>query len=157
MANTAEPRKRLLVAGPDPEDRDLTTRALTALGYDIVARSSSGLEAIEAVRRLRPDLIFVDVRLSGTLDGTGAARAIDEIYGIPAVVVAGERTDGFGRAPGSLPYVVLRKPYDLADMEAAVVTALPTPAPDRDRGPARDPTADRGGLFALLHPSREET
>lgn len=157
MTCAPESRQRLLVAGPDPEDRELTVRALTALGYDVVApvaRARSGLEAIDAAARHRPDLVVVGLTLPGTLDGAGAARAIDEIYGIPAVVVAGEGREGFGRTPGSLPYVVLRKPFDLHDMEAAVETALGRPASERERGPEWPPTADRGGL---LRPAAHET
>lgn len=139
MTNTAEPRQRLLVAGPDPADRELTVRALSGLGYDVVARASSGLGAIEAAARHRPDLILVNVRLSGALDGPGAARVIDEIYGVPAVVVAGEGQEGFGRTPGSLPYVVLRKPYDLHDMKAAVEQALRRPTPEIGTGGSSGP------------------
>lgn len=152
MTNTPESRQRLLVAGPDPEDRELTVRALSALGYDIVDQAPSGLAAIAAAARHRPDLVVVDLTLPEALDGAGAARAIDEIYGIPAVVVAGE---GFGRTPGSLAYVVLRKPFDLHDLEAAVETALHRPAPERDRGREWPPTADRDRAFAQLYPSRE--
>lgn len=157
MKKAPEPRQRLLVAGPDAEDRDLTARALSALGFDVVARSPTGLEAIEDAARHRPDLAIVDLALPGALDGAGAARAIDEIYGIPAVVVAGEGREGFGRSPNSLPYVVLRKPFDLHDMEAAVETALHRPAPEGDRRARWARTADRDGLLALLHPSRTWT
>lgn len=133
MTNTPGARQRLLVAGPDPDDRELTVRSLVGLGYDVVSLARSGLEAIGSAARYRPDLVFVGSTLPGLLDGPGTARAIDEIYGIPAVVVE-ERQEGAGGTPLPLPYVVLRKPFDLDDMEAAVRRALRRPTPERDRG-----------------------
>jgi CheY-like chemotaxis protein len=153
MTNTSEPRQCVLVAGPDPDDRELTARALTGLGYHVVARAPSGLEAIEAAGRQRPDLILVNVRLSGALDGPGAARAVAEIYGIPAVLVVEVGWGEFDRTPGSLPYVVLRKPFDLDAMKAAVETALRRPMPERDGGLEWSPAAGRDGLFAVVDPS----
>lgn len=138
MTNTPGARQRLLVAGPDTDDRELTVRSLIGLGYDVVARAPSGLEAIGAAARYRPDLVFVESTLPGPLDGPGTARAIDEIYGIPAVVVKA-RKKGAGRIPSPLPYVVLRKPFDLDDMDAAVRRALRRPTPERDRGLDREP------------------
>lgn len=155
MTHVPESRQRLLVAGPDPEDRELTVQALTVLGYDVVAQTPSGLEAIEAVARHRPDLVLVSGGLRGAPDGPGAARAMDEIYGIPAVVIAGEGREGFGRTPDSLSYVLLRKPFDLNDLEAAVETALRRPTPKRDRGLASGSTADRDEFLTVLVPSGE--
>lgn len=155
MTNTPDSRQRLLVAGPDAEDRDLTARALSGLGYDVVDRAPSGLAAIEATARHRPDLVVVGSALPGPLDGPGTARAIDEIYGIPAVVVAEEGRDGFGQTPGSRPYVVLPKPFGLHDLEAAVESALRRPTPGRDRGRDGSSTAGRDELFAVLRPSGE--
>lgn len=153
MTNTPDSRQRLLVAGPDAEDLELTVRALSGLGHDVVDRPPSGLAAIEATARHRPDLVVVASTLPGPLDGPGTARAIDEIYGIPAVVVAEEGQRG--RTPASLPWVALPKPFDLHDLQAAVESALRRPTPGRDRGRDGSSTASRDGRFAGLHPSGE--
>lgn len=157
MTNVPEPRQRLLVAGPDPEDRALTVQALTVLGYDVVAQTPSGLDAIEAVASHRPDLVLVSAGLRETPGGPGAARAIDDIYGIPVVVVAGEGRERCRRTPDSLSYVLLRKPFDLNDLEAAVETALRRPMPEGDRGIASASSADRDERFTVLVPSGEVT
>ena len=44
-------------------------------GYDVVGETGRGDEAIELVRRLRPELVILDIKMPG-LDGLSAARQI---------------------------------------------------------------------------------
>ena len=46
---------------------------LTEGGYEVVARPDSGAGAVEAALTLRPDLVLMDVRLKGDMDGIRAS------------------------------------------------------------------------------------
>lgn len=46
-------------------------------GVDIVAECTNGTEAIEALRRTRPDVAFLDIRMPGADGFQVAARAVD--------------------------------------------------------------------------------
>ncbi|MDQ2741533.1 MAG: response regulator transcription factor [Chloroflexota bacterium] len=54
------------------------TRALLAEADDIqiVAEAEQGEEALTLARKLRPDVILLDIRLKGTLNGVEVARAV---------------------------------------------------------------------------------
>lgn len=49
---------------------------LTAEGFDVVAEAASGEEAVEKALTFAPDLVLMDIRLSGPMDGLAAAAAI---------------------------------------------------------------------------------
>ena len=47
---------------------------ITSLGCFVVARAATGERAIAEARRTKPDIVFMDVNLAGTVDGIEAAR-----------------------------------------------------------------------------------
>ena len=51
---------------------------LSRLGITVIAAVSSGEEGVEIATRERPDLVLMDIRLSGDKDGVQAAKEIRE-------------------------------------------------------------------------------
>jgi DNA-binding NarL/FixJ family response regulator len=67
---------RVLIVDDHPVTRDGLRSALnTSDEIQIVAEVSSGEEGVEAYKQLRPDIVFMDVRMPG-MDGLEATRAI---------------------------------------------------------------------------------
>jgi DNA-binding NarL/FixJ family response regulator len=84
-------------------------RILEVDGYEIVGEAEDGRSAIEAARRLEPDIVLLDVNLPD-LDGFEVARQIAKEPGAPAIVLTSSHDrEDFGdslpssRAAGFVP------------------------------------------------------
>lgn len=77
---------RLLVVDDHALVRSGIVGLLEAAELEVVGEAGDGLEAIELVRRLRPDVVLMDIRMPG-LDGIEATRRIAGVPGAPRVLV----------------------------------------------------------------------
>jgi CheY-like chemotaxis protein len=60
-------------------------RRLTRLGHTVVSLAASGMEAIQKALALHPDVVLMDIRLQGDMDGVEAAQQIHASTAIPVV------------------------------------------------------------------------
>ena len=98
---------------------------LEALGYSVIAEISSGEKAVDAVSELRPDMVLMDISLSGEMDGIDAAAQIRDQFGVPVVyITAYVGGDTLERAELTEPSGYLLKPFDDAELQAVVEMAI---------------------------------
>jgi DNA-binding NarL/FixJ family response regulator len=70
---------RVLIVDDHPVTRDGLRSALsTSNEVEIVGEATNGLEAVEAVRNLLPEVVFMDVRMPG-MDGLQATKEIRQV------------------------------------------------------------------------------
>jgi chemotaxis response regulator CheB len=107
-------------------------RSLAARGYVVSAVVDSGEAALAAVRAAPPDVVLMDIRLPGALDGTEAGGAIWEQFGVPVVyVTAHGDEETLGKATATAPYGYVLKPFDPAQVHVAIQLALDRRAKER--------------------------
>ncbi len=98
---------------------------LRGMGYDIVGIAASGESAVAMVARGAPDLILMDVRLQGVLDGIETAAAIRRQRDVPVIFLTSHSDDEtVQRAAATAPYGYLTKPYQLKELRAGIEVAL---------------------------------
>jgi CheY-like chemotaxis protein len=99
---------------------------LRDLGYEVTSLCLSGESAISRVGEGKPDVVLMDIMLSGDMNGIKAARIIKEKFGTPIVFVTAYGVKGGGRPvgpPEGYSYVV--KPFTIAELSAAIESVLP--------------------------------
>ncbi|MGB2690515.1 MAG: response regulator [Desulfobacterales bacterium] len=98
---------------------------LTSMGFDITGVAYSGEDAVEQARRLRPDLILMDIMIPDKLDGIAAAKIVKAELGIPVVFLTAFSEDKIiERAREAEPYGYILKPFQDRELKAAVEIAL---------------------------------
>src|SRR6266571_469383 len=105
---------------------------LTHLGYVVTALVSSGADAIREAERTSPDLVMMDIRIQGDMDGIEAAREIRERYDIPVVyLTAHADRETLERAKLAEPLGYLVKPFQEPELQASIEMALHKQKADR--------------------------
>ena len=111
------------------EDERIVARhigqVLKRSGYRVPATVATGEAAVAKASELRPDLVLMDVGLSGTIDGIEAAERIRDQTGIPVVYVTAYADDvTLDRAKRTEPAGFVVKPFDDRELRATVEVAL---------------------------------
>lgn len=111
------------------EDEIITAKALernlTNAGYNVLGIATSGEEAIQKAVHVEPDLVLMDIRLKGIVDGVMAAQRIQTHYDIPVIyLTAHSDEDTLKRVIYSKPYGYIVKPFREDELHAAIERAL---------------------------------
>lgn len=98
---------------------------LEACGYEVVGTAISHEEAVTFATAAVPDLVLMDIRLKGTVDGVETARLLRARYGCRVIFVTGQsdRTTR-ERANALEPEGYLTKPFTPAQLEDVVAKAF---------------------------------
>ncbi len=117
-------RTRVVVAEDEAIIRLDLKELLEEEGFDVVGETGRGDEAVELVRRLRPELAILDIKMPG-LDGLSAARQItgDRLAAVLILTAFSQRDlVEQARDAGAMSYIV--KPFQKSDLIPAIDVAL---------------------------------
>ena len=111
------------------EDEGLVAKSIQSMlnnmGYEAPDIALSGEKAIKKAGDIQPDLILMDIKLKGEMDGIEAAEIIHDRFDIPVVYLtafADEET--LERAKITEPFGYLLKPFEEQDLQSTIEMAL---------------------------------
>lgn len=118
-------RTKILVV----EDEGIVARdikgTLQNLGYEVTDTVSSGKKAIEKAEECRPDLILMDIKLQGKMDGIEAAHRIHARYDIPIIYLTAYSDENMlKRAKITDPFGYILKPFSDRELHSSIEIAL---------------------------------
>ncbi|MGA2184461.1 MAG: response regulator [Bryobacteraceae bacterium] len=98
---------------------------LERAGYSVPPVAGTGAEALQIIRETKPDLVLMDIRLRGDLDGIEVAEQVRRELDIPVVyLTAYEDRETLERAGQSQAFGYIRKPIASASLQGAIEMAL---------------------------------
>ena len=98
---------------------------LQRMGYGVSAKAVSGEEALQKAGDILPDLILMDIKLHGEMDGIETAACIRSLHDIPVIyLTAFADEDTLQRAKATEPYGYLLKPFEDRELHTTIEMAV---------------------------------
>ncbi|MCK5148262.1 PAS domain S-box protein [bacterium] len=100
-------------------------RILINSGYVVSAIASSGELALQQIDKLKPDLVLMDIKLKGDMNGIETAGQAHALYDVPVVyMTANADIETVERAKQAEPYGFIYKPVQPVVLKAVIEMAL---------------------------------
>jgi DNA-binding LytR/AlgR family response regulator len=95
------------------------------LDYDLIDVVDNAADALRLLGAAKPDVLLMDIDLGGDETGIDLVRKINETADIPVIYVTSFREENIFRAAReTMPEAYLNKPYDPANLQAAIELAV---------------------------------
>ena len=101
---------------------------LEDLGYMISAIVSSGEESIQKASKMKPDLVLMDIKLKGSIDGVSAGEEIYKQFRIPIVYLTAYSDQAtinrINNGKNGNPSTVISKPFGEEELQTVIDNTL---------------------------------
>lgn len=118
-------KSRILVVEDEAIVAMVIKRRLKDLSYIVSGVASTGKDAITKVEGTFPDLVLMDIRLKGDMDGIEATKIIKDRFSLPVVYLTAHSDDvTFKKAKETDPDGYILKPFTEKDLSTTIEIAL---------------------------------
>lgn len=118
-------KTRILIVEDEIVIAECLRKNLVEMGYVVCSVALSGAEAITTAKKLRPDVILMDIKLNGQMDGIEAAKRIREYVDSPVIYLTAYADEEIlQRAKATEPFGYLVKPHGDKELQASIEMAL---------------------------------
>src|SRR5271167_1085245 len=116
---------KVLVVEDDPIVAHVVQQQLLRFGYEVFGTAESGEQALRQIETAQPDLILMDIRIKGGIDGIETATRILRDHHIPVIYTTGSAAEEtLERARNTKPYGYLIKPFYDRELHATIQMAV---------------------------------
>ncbi len=116
---------KILVVEDEPIVVMELTDQLKSMGYEVVAAADTGSDAVRQAYTCIPDVVLMDIKLKGEMDGIEAGLRIRKELQIPIVYLTAHTDEAtLQRAKESEPFGYLMKPFDEKELHTTLEMAL---------------------------------
>ncbi len=110
-----------------------------SIGHVVCANVTSAEEALEQAAQEPPDIVLMDIRLAGEMDGIEAAELFRSRWETPVIFITAHANQaGLERAKLTLPFGYLLKPIDFQTLRVTIEMAFYTSRVDAERRRAEE-------------------
>ena len=114
---------------------------LTKLGYEVVGISTRGEDALKMIEINQPDVVLMDIVLSGKMNGIEAAQIILEKFQVPVIFLTSNSDDAtFHQASAAKPYAFISKPFQKSNLERTLKLTIQRIAVEQGSEPVPEST-----------------
>jgi hypothetical protein len=107
---------------------------LIQAGFAVTGRAPTAARAFQLIEQETPDIVLMDIKLKGHMDGVEAASIIRSRYALPVIYLTSHSDEQtLDRARATEPYGFLLKPFSNFGMNAAITMAVHKHRMDRER------------------------
>ena len=116
---------RILVVEDEGLQAQDVQERLRSFGYDVPAVAETGEEALVQAAATRPDLVLMDIRLKGEMDGIETARLLRERFNVPVIYLSGDADAAtLERVKATEPLGFVLKPIEEKRLYSTIEVAL---------------------------------
>lgn len=116
-------------------------------GYTVCAIASDGKTAIQKIIEFSPDLVLMDIRIKGEIDGVEVAEHIQSFFAIPVIyLTAFSDAETLARVKATHPMGYVLKPFRREQLLSSITIALTTYQSQKQKAspePKNEPTSYR--------------
>ncbi len=116
---------KILVVEDEAISAIMMVQHFKKLGFNVIKPASTGEEAIKIAGEEKPDIIFMDIRLAGALDGIDAAHQILSSYNLQIIFITGHSEDIIlGRVKNLKSTLIVYKPLNMNEIDILLDSIL---------------------------------
>ena len=117
--------KRILIV----EDESIVVldleKRLKKMGYLVVAMVTMGEDAFKVASETKPDLVLMDIKLAGKVDGIQTAQYLRDFFALPVIYLTAYADEAtLARAKVTQPFGYLIKPFRDQELQSNIEMAL---------------------------------